>query len=528
MSISDAKHELMAAIDAAVDAEQDDRALGLAVALVKQYPDQPDAQLYFSRLMLEAGRNKLALDSARKAIALDASDPRAMMHLSSVYYKCGFLEQAVQAAVRASELVGDDGDELSTLGGVFYKLGEFERSIAMHEKAVARDDQNHLYWYNLGISVQAAGDLERGEEVFQRALSLEPDFARAYSSLARIKKQTTRSNHIAEMERLVVSSQGDVETAMHLSYALAKEYEDIGDFASAFAFLKSGSDIRRRGLRYNVRKDVEFTDRLIRCFPPGCFDQYPRGHPSAEPLFIVGMPRSGTTLTEQILSSHSDVFAAGELRDFGMNLTLQAGDKMPVEMLDEFRTRRLLTANGAGLGERYIAKTRPRTGHTAHFIDKLPRNSQYLGFIHWALPEAKLILLDRHPVDVCLSNYKVLFKNGYEYSYHLDELAEYYIAYCKLMDHWERVIPADRLYRIRYEDLVADQERHSRSLLAFCGLQWQDRCLEFYRNPEGVTTASLAQVRQPIYRSAVARWRHYEPYLQPLIRRLQAAGIDCN
>ncbi len=522
------KQSLINAIDQALERDQEERALGLAVSLVKGYPDQADAQLLFSRIMLEAGRNKLALDSARKAIALDTSDSRAMMHLSSVYYKCGFLEQAIQAAIRAAELVGDDGDELSTLGGIFYKLGEYERSIAMHESAVKQDESNHLYWYNLGISVQASGDLDRGEQIFLRALELQPDFARAYSSLARIRKQTPDKNHIREMERLVVSSEGDVETAMHLSYALAKEYEDIGDHANAFAFLKSGSDIRRQGLQYDVSKDVAFVERLIRCFPPGCFDDYQQGYRSAEPIFIVGMPRSGTTLTEQILASHSDVFAAGELRDFGMNLTLQAGDKLPVEMLDDDRIRRLLGTNAAGLGERYIDKTRPRTGHTAHFIDKLPRNSHYLGFIHWALPEAKIILLDRHPVDVCFSNYKVLFKNGYEYSYQLDELAEYYLSYCRLMDHWQQVIPADRLYRIRYEDLVADQEQQSRALLEFCGLPWQDQCLEFYRNREGVTTASLAQVRQPIYNSAVARWRNYEPFLRPLIQRLENAGLDCS
>ncbi len=523
-----ARDELMAAIEAAMAREDRDATLGLVIELTQRHPEFQDGHLLFSQIMVELGRNTLALDSARKAVALDKSNARAMMNLSRVYFFAGFLEQAIQAAVSATNLIGEDAEGITALGGLFYRYNDFEQSIAMHERAIALDPGNTTFWYNLAISVQAAGDLDKAEKLFLKVIELDPDNAKAYTNLSRIRKQTPDRNHIAQIERLLTQGKPDRETAMHLSYALAKEYEDIEDFPMSFAFLKAGADIKRQDLGYSIERELRFVDDLIACFPPGCFDDYRFGHLSQEPIFIVGMPRSGTTLTEQILASHSDVFAAGELRDFGMNLILQSGSKKPLEDLGQDGLKRLLGTSGAQVGERYIEKTRPRTGHTRHFIDKLPRNSHLCGLIHWALPQAKMVLLDRHPVDVCFSNYKVLFKNGYEYSYSLEEIADYYIAYRRLMDHWKTVIPAESFYEISYEKLVANQEEESRKLVEFCGLEWQDACLQFYKNKEGVTTASLAQVRQPIYKSAVARWRNYREELQPLIARLEAAGIDCS
>ena len=503
-------------------------ALNQAAGFVKRFPDCLEGLVLLSQFCVEVGRHRLALDSARKAVALDRTDVRAMLQLGRSYQRAGFLTQATQAAQRATELVDTDPDEISSLGTLLFHLGEFQASIDMHRRASNQHPDTALYHYNLAISLQAAGELEQAEQVFLHVLALEPDNPNVYVNLSRIRKQTPTDNHVAELESLLAKCGDDWETSMRINYSLAKEYEDLGEYPRSFERLKAGADINRSRMDYDVGVETGFFDKLIECFPAGCFDDYRFGHASEEPIFVVGMPRSGTTLTEQIISSHSAVFAAGELRDFSMNLSMQAGIRGSIAELDLATLRRLLSSNSAIMGERYIEKTRPRTGHTPRFIDKLPGNSLLCGFIHWALPQAKIVLLDRHPVDVCFSNYKVLFRSGYNYSYSLDDLAEYYIGFCKLMDHWQSVIPASQFYRISYEELVNNQEEQSRALMDFCGLEWEEACLKFYNNREGVTTASLAQVRQPIYRTAVARWRHYENELRPLISRLELAGIDCS
>ncbi len=528
MTITRQQAQILDQISAAMSRGETEPALTRAAHFVRDNPRCLEGQVLLSQLCLEIGRHRLALDSARKAVALGKRNVRAMLQLSRAYQKAGFLTQAIQAAQRASELIERDPDELSSLGTLFFHLGEFERSMAMHRRAIEVRPDNALYHYNLAISIQASGDLPQAERVFLKVLEMEPDNANAYVNLSRIRKQTVDDNHIEAMERILSRCGDDHETAIRLNFSLAKEWEDLGDFGRSFDCLKAGADLKRRELDYDVTVETGFVERLIACFPPGGFEQHRPGFDSDEPIFIVGMPRSGTTLTEQIIASHSEVFAAGELRDFSQNLALQAGIRGSVAELDLPTLQGLLASDAAVMGERYIQKTRPRTGHTPHFIDKLPGNSLLCGFIHWALPRAKIILLDRHPVDVCFSNFKVLFKSGYNYSYDLQELADYYIAFHRLMAHWEKVIPKERFYRVSYEQLVASQEAESRKLIEFCGLPWQDACLEFYRNREGVTTASLAQVRQPIYRTAVARWRHYREQLQPLIQRLEAAGIDCS
>ncbi len=515
-------------ITAAMAAGDSNRAVGLATQLIKQHPSFQPGLVLFSQLMVEIGRNALALDWARKAVALDTTNTRAMLQLSRAYHAAGFLQQAIQAAQRASDLVGEDPDECSSLGTVFFHLGDFDAAAQAHQRAIDMQPERVVYWYNLGVTSQAAGRLEQAEQLFLRVIELDPDNTEAFMNLSRIRKQSKDSNHIPQLEQALRGAAGNTEKCVRLHYSLAKEYEDVGDFPESFAHLARGAELHRGTMDYSVSVETEFVDRLIRCFPPGCFEDYEGGCASDEPIFIVGMPRSGTTLTEQIIAAHSEVFAAGELRDFNMNLSLQADIRGSVAELDEGTLRRLLAGDAARMGENYIERTRPRTGHTPHFIDKLPRNSHLCGFIHWALPNARIILLDRHPVDVCFSNFKVLFKQGYNYSYKLEEIADYYIAYHRLMNHWEKVIPKDRFYRVSYESLVANQEAESRKLISYCGLQWQDACLEYYNNAEGVTTASLAQVRQPIYRSAVARWRNYESELRPLIERLESAGINCN
>ena len=279
-------------------------------------------------------------------------------------------------------------------------------------------------------------------------------------------------------------------------------------------------------MQYSVDTDLQIFAKIRETFGPGMFDGHIQGYDSVDPIFIVGMPRTGTTLVERILGSHSTVFSAGELNHFSLELIplvrKLAGPKRPSRI--EF-VEASARVDFRALGEAYIAATQPLRDARPHFIDKLPFNFLYAGLIHLALPRAKIINLQRHPMDTCYAVYKQLFKDAYPFSYDLDELGQYYIAYHRLMQHWNAVMPGV-IHMIRYEALVADVESEARRLLDFCGLPWEDQCLRFHENQQASMTASALQVRQPVYASSVGKWRHYERQLAPLQRRLEDAGID--
>jgi hypothetical protein len=265
-------------------------------------------------------------------------------------------------------------------------------------------------------------------------------------------------------------------------------------------------------------------DALIEAFPAGP-SQPAAGAATDAPIFVVGLPRAGSTLVERILSSHSQVRAAGELRHFMLAFAAAARVKSGCDNLPQRHAIALAPQlDFSALGRDYLARCRPVAGGPARFIDKMPVNFLYCGLIRRALPNARIVHVARTPTAACYAIYKMLFLDGYPFSYDLDELAQYYIAYRRLMDHWHRTMPGV-IHELSYERLVADQPGETRRLLEFCGLEWEDACLEFHRNPAASTSASAHQVRQPIYRSAVSEWRHYATQLAGLRRRLEAAGI---
>ena len=493
---------MLSAISAAMAAQDGPRTLSLAVDMVRQYPDFQEGLSLFAEIMLQVGQARQALMAARRAVSIDESNLRAWMVLGRICATSGRQTEALTAVGRARALQAVDANETSTLASLCFDLGQQDAALELHRDAVARDPENAEYQYHLAVCLQSTGDIDAAEKTFQRVLEQDPEHAAAYYHLSRLKKQRPEQNHIKSLRQLI-ERRGAGDDRIRLRYALAKELEDIGEFDESFEVLAKASSEHRSLKPYDVRHDLRFFSALKQAFPVGMFDGASAGHDSAEPLFVVGLPRSGTTLVEQILAAHSEVYAAGELRDFPSNLSLQISASDPVDRMTPQQLRDILATNPAALGKRYIEQTRPRTGHTPHFVDKLPRNSHLAGYIHWALPNARIVLLERDPVDVCLSNFKVLFDRGYEYSYDLGDLAEYWIGYRQLMDHWIGLLPAERLYRLSYEALVADQEAETRRLLEFCELDFQPACLDFFRNSSAVTTASVSEVRQPMYKTAV-------------------------
>jgi hypothetical protein len=274
-----------------------------------------------------------------------------------------------------------------------------------------------------------------------------------------------------------------------------------------------------------VERDLETIRAIRNTFSGEVFADASDGNDNAEPIFILGMPRTGTTLVERILACHTEVFAAGELNNFAAQLmTMLRSQNIDKKVSRDELVRLSAKLDFKRLGESYVNSTRPFTGKTPRFIDKMPLNYLYVGLIHLALPNARIINLQRDPMDTCYAIYKQLFVDAYPFSYDLEELAKYYVAYHQLMRHWSKVLPGV-IHTVIYEHLVNDLEAETRQLLDFCGLDWQPQCLEFYASKEASTTASTVQVRQPVYQSSVGKWRNYEQQLQPVVDILRQGGV---
>jgi hypothetical protein len=318
------------------------------------------------------------------------------------------------------------------------------------------------------------------------------------------------------MEAVVGSNALPWREERYLRFALGKEYEDLERYSAAFAHFEAGNILQRSHMKYSVSEDIAVVDRIIAVHTSQQLSMAPAGYRSEEPIFVVGLPRTGTSLVERILGAHSAVFSAGELNDFALALLQTANESGVNPKISKLElVERSLSLNCRPLGERYIGRTRPRTGRVPRFVDKLPGNYLYLGLISAALPQARIVMLERDPMDACCAIYNSLFAGTYPFSYDLRDLGAYYLAYRRLADHWVRCL-GDRLLVVRYENLVRDFDHEARRLIEFCRLPWEDACLNYYSSATAATTASAVQVRRPVYVTSIGKWRVYEQQLTPL------------
>lgn len=495
--------------------------------------DPVHADAHFLIGIIAAERNEItkAVEWIRKAIALDGEQTEYHAHLGRCLVMLKRDRKAVAAADEAARLGPADALTLDTIGCVYSYTGQHETAVGLFRQAVSLKPDDPTFQFNLGASLRFLGHFNAAATAYENAIGASPRFYRAHWALSTLGKQAPDKNHIKRLEQLLPSCASNADAQLYLHHALAKEFDDLDKYDQAFAHLAAGNHAKSQQLRYSIDDDARIFGALRKLFDAEACAAANRadsgGDPTDEPIFIVGMPRTGTTLAERILSSHSEVYSAGELQNFGLVLK-QAARTSSRLILDPKTIRRAMRMDFAAQGTNYLKSTRPATGHTRHFIDKMPTNFFYIGFIHQCLPNAKIICLRRNPMDTCLSNFRQLFALNfgpyYDYAYDIMDTGRYYVLFHRLMEHWRRVLPG-KVLELQYEKIVADQEAESRRLIEFCGLEWEDACLDFERNPAAVATASAAQVREPIYKTAVGRWKRYEQQLLPLRELFEAENI---
>jgi len=405
---------------------------------------------------------------------------------------------------------------------IFARIGEYSLSIETYASVLAEFPNQAKVWMSYGHALKTAGRREQSIEAYRKSIELLPQLGEAYWSLANLKTLRFSPAEISRMRAQLSRPDIAEEDRFHLHFALGKALEDAGEYAESFEHYARGNALRREGIRYDADETSAHLQRSKAVFSQEFFaERAGFGSPAPDPIFIVGLPRAGSTLLEQILSSHSAVEGTMELpdilaiaRELGERKTRAQVSKYP-EVVGTLDAGELRT-----LGERYLAQTRvQRKTDAPFFIDKMPNNFAHIGLIHLMLPNAKIIDARRHPLGCCFSAFKQHFARGQTFSYSLEDVGRYYRDYVELMAHFDGVLPG-RIHRVFYESMVDDTEAEVRRLLDYCGLPFEAQCLRFYENDRAVRTASSEQVRTPIFREGVDHWRHFEAWLAPLKRAL--------
>jgi Tfp pilus assembly protein PilF len=475
---------------------------------LKEDPFDAAAVRMLAELAARIGRWRDAENLLRRAVELAPGWTAAKANLALVLGRMGRPAEALQLM---DDIFAAEPDEIghwnlkaATLG----RLGDFQEAIRLYEGVLERNPELPRVRLSYGHMLKTLGRQAEAIAAYRRAIELEPTLGDAWWSLANLKTVKFDDSDLRSMAQALKTPHLGDEDRFHLDFALGKAMHDAGRPADAFAHYSKANALRLKSQPYDRREITRSVNSSIAAFTADAFGSRPGGCASRDPIFIVGMPRAGSTLIEQILSSHSQVEGTSELPDLPL-LTRKPGP-YPKGILEASVDER------RALGEEYLkrASVQRRTDRPL-FIDKLPNNWLYVPFIHLILPNAKIIDARRHPLGCCFSNFRQHFARGQAFTYDLGDVGHYYADYVRLMAHIDEVLPG-RVHRVIYERVVEDTEGEIRRLLDYCGLEFEPQVLEFYRTERAVRTASSEQVRRPIYRDATEEWRAYEPYLGSL------------
>jgi len=503
-----------------------EKAIDSCRLLNTDFPEFFDGWWLAGCIHLRLNKPEAGLISTSRALAIRPDDATILIQRIDFL---SMLDRNEEVTVCLKNLAKQQSLSASLHGQVALMLSAermHDDAIQHYLSALSAEPNNPSLHYNLAAAYRFTGNLNAAEASLDRCLKINYLDADAQGMRSSLRTQSTSSNHTDELLKVYADPSISLKTKSGICYALSKEFDDLGDPQKSFEYLKIGSDIRRMAMAYDVKIDETIIKTITSVFSGDFFQRTARGNSSAEPIFIIGLPRTGTTLLERILDSHSAIQSSGELETFGtevMKLCALDNDGQKSSALSLINQSSELDLRR--LGERYLANARPANMQSSHFIDKLPFNFLYAGLIHQALPNAKIINLTRHPMAACFAIYKQTFRDIYPFSYNLDDLGQYYIAYNDLMAHWHVQMPGV-IHSVAYEDLVADTEKEVAKVLDFCGVNWESNCLKFYDNPSPSTTASASQVRRPVYSRSVDRWKAYREQLSALENRLVEGGIN--
>lgn len=486
-----------------------------------------DAAAHFMLGMAHAARHRdeEAITSLREACRLEPRRPEYLARYAAALASAGQASAAHEAAARAEGLAQGDARVLAVLGQAFLQINAIEPASRVLRRAATLAPVDAHLRFTLGRTLEMLGDAPGAERELHACVENQPRYWPAYLRLAMLKRQTAVGRQGAEWRELLAKNDGDPGAQIFLNMALGKESEDRGDYAAAFRYFTIGKAAARRTRPASSERDSAMFDALLR-WSPEPDARSGMGFAPASPVFIVGMPRTGTTLLDRMLSNHPDVHSLGETQRFATALQRATGTPVALLSLPDIAgaTRDI---DWTRLGAAYMENTEPAGTGKPRLVDKLPHNFLYLGFIARALPDARIVCLRRDALDTCIGNFRHLFEmqsGFYDYSLDLMDIGRYYVGFERLLAHWHATLPG-RILQVDYEELVRGPEATLRRVLAFCDLPWNDACVRPQDNLTPVRTPNAWQVRGPIYTSSIGYWRHYGSELGPLRDMLLGAGV---
>lgn len=501
---------------------QPEKAAECCRQILQASPQVTEAHFLTGLVAEELKQRRVAISAFGTVTKLAPDHAAAWANLARLYALGGQLVLADAALARA--ITHDDGKPIvhDLVGLVHTMLGEDEDALGWYERAAKAEPGNVGYRVNHANCLMYVGRLEEAEATLREVLSFQPGNPNAHWLLSGIRKATDRA-HVEQMQQLLGELAYPPKAQAFLYYGLGKELEDLEDWGAAFDAFARGAQARRSTITYDEAAEAEMYAALERLYTREWLTDGAVGFDSGAPIFVVGQPRTGTTLVERIITSHPLVHSAGELKQFGNAIRRQTRysgkSRFSAELVEK-----AAALDPRKLGAAYIETSRKMAGTTPRFVDKLPSNFLFLPLILKALPNAKVVHLRRNPMDACFSSFKQLFADAYLHSYDQEEMARHHVRYYRLMETWRERF-GDRYFEVAYEDVAGNLEPNARALIEFLELPWEDACLEFHKQKTAVATASAVQVRQPAHTRSVGRWRRYEQQLEPAQRVLEAAGV---
>jgi len=491
--------------------------------LLNAKPDLVEGHFLVGLVALELKQTWAAVSAFGSVTKLAPDHGAAWAQMAKLFMSAGQPNRADQALERA--IRHEDGNPVvqDLIGTVHAMLGEQQEALRWYAKAVQKEPRQVAFLVNHANSQMYLGNLEQAEAELRTVLHLQPGNPNAHWLLSGVRKAKNRE-HVEELETLAANPGLTPHAAAFLNYALGKELEDLEEWNQAFDAFSRGAAARRQTVRFDEAAEIEMYDALAHTYTAEWMERQAPGHPDPSPIFIVGQPRTGTTLVERIITSHAQVHSAGELRQFGTSIRRLINYREP----KRFSARLVEEAaniDGEKLGNAYMVSTRKVRGDLPRFVDKLPSNFLYVPLILKALPNAKIVHVQRNPMDASFASFKQLFADAYPHSYDQEEMARHHARYRHLMDTFRERF-GERYFEIAYEEVASDLEPAARALIEWLELPWDDACLEFHSQEGAVTTASTVQVREPAHTRSIGRWRRYERQLEPMRKTLLAHGVD--